>query len=157
MYRQLFRDVNKQKHLEFATTYLHDTFDDVIWSGKTTVQLETHWRRCYRKEGERPCLKLRPKHPVKVHIGLVSANEALHKLAFLKKQMDAPFFFNILNQVLMSFIQVRFLYLTAIVTCKTMTLNSLHMQLSNSTLIMGLTDGAPPESPDMKPIENLWH
>ena len=56
-YCQLIRDVNKQKRLEFATTYLHDTFNDVIWSDETTVQLETHQRWCYRKEGERPHLK----------------------------------------------------------------------------------------------------
>ena len=59
-YCQLICNVNKQKRLEFATTYmyLHDSFDDVIWSDETTVQLETRRRRCYRKEGERPRLNL---------------------------------------------------------------------------------------------------
>ena len=67
-YCQLIRYVNKDKRLQWARTYLHDNFDDVIWSDETTVQLETHRRLCYRKEGEKPRLKPRPKHPIKVHV-----------------------------------------------------------------------------------------
>ena len=55
-YFQLIRDANKVKRLEFTTTYLHDTFDDAIFSDETTVQLDTHHRHCYRKVhvGEKP-------------------------------------------------------------------------------------------------------
>ena len=56
-YCQLIRESNKQKRLDFALAHLHDSFDDVIWSDETTVQLETHRRFCYRKEGEKPRLK----------------------------------------------------------------------------------------------------
>jgi len=41
-YCQLIHSVNKQKRLEWATMYLHDNFEDVIWSDETTIQLETH-------------------------------------------------------------------------------------------------------------------
>ena len=51
---QLIRYVNKVKRLEFLVTYLNYTFDDAIFSDETTVQLDTHCRRCYRKEGEKP-------------------------------------------------------------------------------------------------------
>lgn len=51
-YCQLIRQANKQKQLDWACTYLHDSFDDVIWSNETTVQLESHRRFSYRKEGE---------------------------------------------------------------------------------------------------------
>ena len=67
-YCQLIRDVNKVKRKLWAQTYLHDNFDDVIWSDETTVQLENHRRLCYRKDGEKPRLKPRPKHPIKVHV-----------------------------------------------------------------------------------------
>ena len=67
-YCQLIRTVNKQKRLEWATMYLHDNFEDVIWSDETTIQLETHRRFCCRKVGEKPRLKPCPKHPVKVHV-----------------------------------------------------------------------------------------
>ena len=41
-YCQLIHNANKEKRLEFARTYLHNNFDNVIWSDETTVQLETH-------------------------------------------------------------------------------------------------------------------
>ena len=45
--------------------YLSNTFDDAIINDKTTVQLDTHYHHCYRREKEKPRLKLHPKHPVK--------------------------------------------------------------------------------------------
>lgn len=65
-YCQLIRNANKEKQLEFARTYLHNNFDNVIWSDETTVQLETHKHMCYSKQGDLE--KPRTKHPVKVHI-----------------------------------------------------------------------------------------
>ena len=56
-YCQLIRDSNKEKRLEFALAHQNDSFDNVIWSDETTVQLETHHRHCYRKTGEKPRLK----------------------------------------------------------------------------------------------------
>ena len=41
-YCQLIRSVNKQKRLEWARNYLHDNYEDVIWTDETTVQLQTH-------------------------------------------------------------------------------------------------------------------
>ena len=67
-YCQLIRNANKVERLDFAHVHLHDDFDDVVWSNETTVQLETHKRMCYRKEGEKARTKPRPKHPVKVHV-----------------------------------------------------------------------------------------
>ena len=51
---QLIREVNREKRLQFAMTSLRDNFDDAIFSDETTVQLETHRSRCYRKEREKP-------------------------------------------------------------------------------------------------------
>ena len=67
-YCQLIRGANKEKRLVWARAHLQDDFQDVIWSDETTVQLETHRRRCYRKDGEQPRPKPRPKHPIKVHV-----------------------------------------------------------------------------------------
>ena len=67
-YCQLIRQQNKVKRVDWARANLHDDFENVIWSDETTVQLETHRRHCYRKEGEKPNPKPRPKHPVKVHV-----------------------------------------------------------------------------------------
>ena len=67
-YCQLIRSVNKEKRVEWVRNHLDDTFDDVIWTDETSVQLETHRRFCYRKEGMKPRPKPRAKHPIKVHV-----------------------------------------------------------------------------------------
>ena len=61
---------NKQKRLEFAQANLHYSFETVIFTDETTVQLESHRRYCYQKTGEKPHLiiKPRPKHPTKVYL-----------------------------------------------------------------------------------------
>ena len=89
-YCQLIRDSNK-KRLEFALTHQNDSFDNVIWSDETTVQLETHRRHCYRKTGEKPRPKPRPKHPVKVHVwGGISKTGAM-EVSIFEGTMDVTF------------------------------------------------------------------
>ena len=60
-YCQLIREANKQKRLDWARTYFekaaNDRFEDVVWTDESSIQLETHHRRCYRKEG----CQVRPK------------------------------------------------------------------------------------------------
>ena len=58
---------NCTKRLEWVQQ-LGGKFEDVIWSDKISVQLETirHFH-CYKK-GPKPCYKPRPKHSVKVHV-----------------------------------------------------------------------------------------
>ena len=51
-YCQLIRDVNKQKRLDFARDHRSDSFADVIFTDECSVQLESHRRRCCRKQGE---------------------------------------------------------------------------------------------------------
>ena len=70
-YCQLIRDANKAKRLEWAQQHTGDTFDNVIWSDEASIQLETHRKRCYRKQGEHPKPKPRPKHPIKVYVWAV--------------------------------------------------------------------------------------
>ena len=53
-YCQLIREANKAKRLTWAQQHLNDTFDDVIWTDKCTVQMESHRRFACRKRGEAP-------------------------------------------------------------------------------------------------------
>ena len=46
-YCQLICEVNKVKRLDWARDHVHDTFDDVTWSEKCTVQMESHRRFAY--------------------------------------------------------------------------------------------------------------
>ena len=53
-YCQLIREANKEKCLNWALQNRNETFDDVVWSDESTIQLETHRRFCCRKKGEPP-------------------------------------------------------------------------------------------------------
>ena len=61
-YCQMIRDANKIKRLQFANECLanRETFDDVIWTDETSVQLESHRRHCFRKKSENQNSSLGP-------------------------------------------------------------------------------------------------
>ena len=57
-YCQLIRDANKEKRLIWArenlTAAVTDGFKDVVWTDETSIQLESHRRHCFRKNGCQP-------------------------------------------------------------------------------------------------------
>jgi len=61
-YCQLIRAANKTKRLAWAQQYLCEAnhgFKDVIWTDESSIQMETHKRFCYRKNGQAPKSKPR--------------------------------------------------------------------------------------------------
>lgn len=157
-YCQLIRQQNKEKRLNWARTYLHDNFDNVIWTDETTVQLETHKRYCYRKEGSKPRPKPRAKHPVKVHVWAGISKQGATEVCVFEGIMDASLYCEILEKTLLPFIREKF-------PCP----NSHRFMQDNDPKHTSKAAQAffaksnvnwwktPPESPDMNPIENLWH
>lgn len=157
-YCQLIRHANKQKRLDWATTYLHDSFDNVIWSDETTVQLETHKRYCYRKQGEKPSAKPRPKHPVKVHVWAGISKKGATSVCIFDGIMTATLFCEILEKTLVPFLQSKF---HPPATHRFMQDND-PKHTSREAQSFYARSGinwwrTPAESPDMNPIENLWH
>ena len=157
-YCQLIRNANKVKRMDFALVHLHDNFDDVIWSDETTVQLETHKRMCYRKEGEKPRTNPRPKHPVKVHVWGGISRRGATAVCIFEEIMTAPLYCDILEGTLLPFVREKFpspsshRFMqdndpkhTSRVAKEFFTTNNINWWRT------------PPESPDMNPIENLWH
>ena len=98
-YCQLIRDVNKQKRLEWAIANLADCF--IIHSDEACIQIETHRLCCYRKKGERPKPKRRPKHPVKVHVWAGIRMLGATSICMVTGVMDATLYVNILTQHLL--------------------------------------------------------
>ena len=156
-YCQLIRQVNKDKRLQWARTYLLDNFDNVVWTDETTVQLETHKRYCYRKEGERPRPKPRAKHPVKVHVWAGISKEGATEVCVFEGRMNAALYCNILEKTLAIFTEMlphphvhRFMQDND----PKHTSHAAQDYLARKEINWWRT---PPESPDMNPIENLWH
>lgn len=157
-YCQLIRHANKEKRLDWARMYLHDDFENVIWSDECTVQLENYRRRCYRKEGERPRLKPRPKHPIKVHVWAGISKKGPTAICIFEGIMAAPLYIDILKQTLLPFIQDKF---PPPLTHRYMQDND-PKHTSRAAQVFYAESGinwwrTPAESPDANPIENLWH
>ena len=150
-YCQLIRQQNKTKRLDWARTYLHDTFDDVIWTDETTVQLETHKRYCYRKIGERPL-------PKPVHVWAGISKKGPTAVCIFEGIMDASLYCEILEKTLVPFIREKFPNPTS---HRFMQDND-PKHTSRAAQAFFARSGVnwwrtPPASPDMNPIENLWH
>ena len=58
--------------------------DDVIWTDECSVQLESHRKTMYHKQGEPSRMVSRPKHPPKVHVW---ADISLRKSKLLRGQI----------------------------------------------------------------------
>ncbi len=156
-YCQLIRDVNKQKRLQWALHHRNDHFDNVIFTDECSVQIETHRTRCYRKKGEKPRNKPRPKHPLKVHVWAGISMRGATRVCIFTGIMDAELYVKILDQGLVPFIAEKFG-------------SSVHrfMQDNDPKHVSRRAQSffeekninwwrTPPESPDLNPIENLWH
>ena len=102
-YCQLLRESNKLKRLAFVQACIanNETFDDVIWSDETSVQLECHRKHSFRKQGQPPKLKPRPKHAIKVHVWAAISKRGATRVCIFEGKMDASFYIEILTRFLL--------------------------------------------------------
>ena len=156
-YCQLICEANEQKRLDWALQYRRDRFENVVFSDEASIQKETHRLRCYRKKGEKPKPKPQPKHPVKVHVWAGISLEGATDIAVFTGIMDAEFYVKLLDHCLVPFIrdpfhgrEHRFMQDNDVkhVSCRAQ-----HFFAENNINWWR----TPPESPDLNPIENLWH
>ena len=156
-YCQMIRDVNKEKRLVWCKKMKDDKeqFDDVIFTDESSVILEKHRKKCYRRKGAPRKLKPRPKHPVKVHVwGGISKHGATSVVIFTGI-MTATRYTQILDAGLLPFAQdvfpsgYRFQQDNDPKHCA----NYTKAYFTANNINWWPT---PPESPDLNPIENVW-
>ena len=155
-YCQLIRTVNKKKQLHFAQKYLGENFSDIIFTDECSIQAESHRRFCCRKKGEPPKNKPKPKHPVKVHIWAGISVRGPTAICVFEGKMNAPLFVQILDRTLLPFIEevfpVRHRFMQDNDPKHTSRLGQKFLEDHGVNWWH-----TPPESPDLNPIENLWH
>ena len=155
-YCQMIREANKAKRLEWARQNLGSSFEDVIWTDETSVQLESHRRfHCYKK-GLKPRYKPRPKHPVKVHVWAGISIRGATGVCIFDGIMDAPMYTRILDGYLVPFIRDVYPLGHRLMQDNDPKHTSRHAKefFAQKSINWWPT---PAESPDANPIENLWH
>ena len=156
-YCQLIRDANKIKRLEYARRVLEsgDTFHNVIFSDECSISLQQYRRTCYRKVDEPTKRKLKPKHPLKVHVWAGISRHGATEICIFDGIMDADLFCNILESTLVPFIREK------LPDHRFMQDNDpKHTSRRAQTFFEEQNINwwrTPPESPDLNPIEDLWH
>ena len=159
-YCQLIRRQNKIKRFIWAcdkyNEALNNGFSDVIWSDETTVQLESHRRHSFRKKGEPATLKPRPKHPIKLHVWAGISRKGPTSVAIFEGIMNADFYISLLQTHLLPFIRHTFPESHKFMQDNDPKHTS---RAAKEFFEMECINWwkTPPESPDMNPIENLWH
>ena len=145
------------KRLEFARRVLEsgDTFHNIIFSNECSVSLEQYRRTCYRKINEPTKRKPKPKHPLKLHVWAGISRHGATKICIFDGIMDADVYCGILESTLIPFIREK------LPVHRFMQDNDpKHTSRRAKTFLAENNINwwpTPPESPDLNPIENMWH
>ena len=106
----MISDKNKPKRSKFAQMCLDtkDTFENVIWTDESSVQLTRHSQTMRVKIRKERVLKPAAKHGVKVHVWLVSSKEGPQLYVF-DHIIDGVLYSQILDKYLLPFLEEHFL------------------------------------------------
>ena len=155
-YCQLIREGNKAKRLEWCRKMLetNERFDDVVFTDESSIQLETQWRRCYRRKTAPRKLKPKPKHPLKVHVWGGISKRGPTNIVIFAGIMTATRYTQILEAGLLPFaneypLGLRFQQDNDPKHCARYTRNFFETNNINWWPTTA-------ESPDLNPIENVW-
>ena len=96
--------------MEFAKHCIaaKDSFDDVIWTDESSVQLVRHTRTVRVKVGKEQQYKPVAKHAVKVHVWAGISKRRVTKICIFDQIMNAEVYVNILKDTLLPFISAKF-------------------------------------------------
>ena len=157
-YCQLIREVNKQKRLDFCQQLVQsgDTFNNVIFTDESMVQLAPSKRKIYHKKGEARKYRPKAKHPVKVYVWGGISKQGATSCVIFTGIMDGERYTRILKAGLLPFIHSKF------------PLGNFRFQQDNdpkhtSRVAKKFFEDngiewwrTPAESPDLNPIERVW-
>ena len=83
--------------------------DDVVWTDKSSVQLEPHRKITYQKCGQPIQLASRPKHPPQIHVWGGISSKGATPIVMFTGTLIATRYTRILNAALLPFLQEHYL------------------------------------------------
>ena len=158
-YCQAIREANKSwtKRLEWCQQRLLDNeqFSDVIFTDESSIQLESHRRKSFRKRSAPRKLKYRHKHPLKVHVWAGISKRGATSIVIFTGILTATRYAEILSASLIPFIRRQY--------PDTHRLYQDNDPKHTSRYVQGFFEDndinwwkSPSESPDINCIEKVW-
>ncbi len=161
-YCQVVRKANMPKRVNFSLKIMRDPslLKHVIFSDESAVQLDSHARFFYRPIGKPlRALRQRPKHPAKIHmwagISWLSATPIV--IMSGETRIDSIKYCEVLEEGLIPFLEQKrekFLLQADSAPCHK---SAKTMEFITARGINYEREWWPPESPDINPIELVWH
>ena len=132
-----------------------EQFDDVIFTDESTIALERHHKKSYRKKGQPRKMKAIPKHPVKVHVWGGISKKGSTCIVMFTGILTATRYAEILDADLLPFIQSQYPNHHRLYQDNDPKHTSRYVQCffeENGVVWFK----SPAESPDLNPIEKIW-
>ena len=106
----MISEKNKLKRLEFAKQCIaaEDSFDDVVWTDESSIQLVRHTKSIRVKVGKEKNFKPVPKHALKVHVWAGISKRGATNICIFDQIMDVVVYVDILKDCLVPFLKDRF-------------------------------------------------
>lgn len=158
-YCQLIRNKNRETRLEYARGCLErkDLFENAIFTDESSIEIENTARLQFRRHDELPTLVGKPKHPLKVHVWAGISSKGATDIVIFEGIMNSDFYTTLLETSLLPFARkvfpdgdYRFIQ------------DNDPKHTSKRTKEFMQDKGipwwpTPAESPDLNPIEMVWH
>lgn len=162
MLRCEVRSVHKTKNQLLRVVHVRkvsadqEDYGNVIFTDECTVEMDSHARISFRRQGEKPKLKGKPKHPYKLHIWAGVSMRGATDIVLFDGIMAKDFYIDILKTTLEPFGRRVFPEGYRLMQDNDPKHTSIAVReyFQQANIVWWKT---PPESPDLNPIEKVWH
>ena len=156
-YCQAIREQNKLKRLVWCQDRLKEDerFDNVIFTDESSIVLEVHRRKSFRKRGQPRKLKYKHKHPLKIHVWAGISKQGATGIVMFNGILTATRYADILSASLIPFIQTAYSDGHRLYQDNDPKHTSRYIQhfFEEHDITWWKS---PAESPDLNPIEKVW-